>query len=103
MLVRGIPSNTILAVLDKLFQDGTPIPLCTPELLNAELTIVAEDVVYNHVVRMPVAPRHLLARYFDTGDKEAAFRRIYQIVRAIGRMYPDLGRLMEIWGEVVEW
>jgi hypothetical protein len=103
IVVRGVPSNTILVVLDKLLQDGTPIRLCTPELLNTEFKIVAEDVVYDHMVRMPGAPHHMLAKYFDTEDEEADFRRLCQVVQGIGRMYPDMGRLMEVWSSVMEW
>jgi hypothetical protein len=101
--VQGISSQGILQVIDRHLTGMDPVRLVTPELLHAELEILVDDVVYDHLVRQPGSRHRMLAPYFDTGNGDVDFRRQRQVVKTLERMYPDVGGLVGMWDGVVRW
>ncbi|KAF2023799.1 hypothetical protein EK21DRAFT_94629 [Setomelanomma holmii] len=99
----GISSLLILQTLDRHFADMASKRLITPELLQAELEIVIQDIIYYRFVRQPDSPYHRLAPTFETGANETDSRRQRDLINALKGLYPGVGALANIWDGIVRW
>jgi hypothetical protein len=97
----NIPSATIFQILSKHGTDD--LFATTPELLEANITIVFDDIIFDFLVRQRNKPySSLLNMCLNEAGKED-FAKQRDIVKALKERHRDLEDLDKMWDEIIRW
>jgi hypothetical protein len=95
----NIPSITIFQILSKHGNEG--LFVTTPELLEAELKIVFDDIIFDFLVRQRDKPYSSLLNRGLNKDGKEDFGKQRDIVKALKESHRDLEDLDEMWDEII--
>jgi hypothetical protein len=97
----NIPSITIFQILSKHGNEG--LFVTTPELLEAELKIVFDDIIFDFLIRQRNKPYSSLLNMCLKKDGKEDFGKQRDIVRVLKESHRDLKDLVEMWDEIIRW
>jgi hypothetical protein len=97
----NLPSPIVLRILSNYGANG--LVLNTPELMEAELRIVFDDIIFDYLVRQPSSQYHGLLSFLEGGDEAWKFSEQSRAVNSAKRMHGYLADLEKSWDEMIRW
>jgi hypothetical protein len=97
----NIPSITIFQILSKHGNEG--LFVTTPELFEAELKIVFDDIIFDFLVRRRNKPYSLLLNMCLNEDGKEDFGKQRNVVKALKENHRGLEDLENMWDGIIQW
>jgi hypothetical protein len=97
----NIPSLTIFEILGKHGNDG--LFVTTSELLEVELKIAFDDIIFGFIVRQRNKPYSSLLSMCLNEDGKEDFGKQMDVLKALKENHRDLEDLENIWDGIIQW